>query len=108
MPRVILPAFKFHKEAAIIGRLLAGYAELEIDLMHCVSVVRDDLDLALKTMFRTRGELQRVTLADALGRHGYRKFGLATEFSMAVGQLPLPQDQKPVRPLQLVRPAQAS
>jgi hypothetical protein len=35
---------KYPKEAAIIGRLLAGYGELEISLMNCVQVARDDLD----------------------------------------------------------------
>jgi uncharacterized caspase-like protein len=42
---MVMPAFHtFPNEAAIIGRLLAGYAELEIDPLHCVSVARDDFD----------------------------------------------------------------
>jgi hypothetical protein len=37
MARTILPAFvQFPKEAAIIGRLLAGYGELEFDLCNCL------------------------------------------------------------------------
>jgi hypothetical protein len=88
MPKTILPAFlTFHNEAAIIGRLLAGYAELEIGLMNCVSQIHDDLDMVLKTMFRTRGESQRVAVADALGRHYYAQHGLDTEFSMAIGAI---------------------
>jgi hypothetical protein len=36
---MVVPAFhKFTSEAAIISRLLAGYAELEIDLLHWVAV----------------------------------------------------------------------
>lgn len=82
----VVAAFKrFPTEAAIIGRLLAGYADLEIALMHCAQVVRDDLDTVLKTMFRTRGESARIKVADAFGRHAYAEFNLETDFSMAIG-----------------------
>jgi len=63
----ILNAFlNFPNEAAIIGRLLAGYSDLEVGMMHCAQVVRDDLDTVLKTMFRTRGETQRIDVAAVL------------------------------------------
>jgi hypothetical protein len=89
IPRTILSPFekKFHKEAAIIGRLLAGYTNLEVGLMHCVQVVREDFDTVLKTMFRTRGETQRIDIADALGRHYYHSYRLGTQFEMAVGSM---------------------
>lgn len=76
---------KFSAEAALIGRILAGYATLEIDLMHCVQVVRDDLDTVLKAMFRTRGETRRIDVADAFGRQCYHDLGLEAEFEMAIG-----------------------
>jgi hypothetical protein len=76
---------KFPKEAEIIGRLLAGYSSLELDLLHCAQVVRDDLDTVLKAMFRTRGETAPIRVADAFGRHAYAEHGLDTEFSMAIG-----------------------
>jgi hypothetical protein len=70
MSRSILgPFLTFHKGASIIGRLLAGYTNLEVGLMHCVQVVRDDFDAVLKAMFRPRGETSRIDIADALGRH---------------------------------------
>jgi hypothetical protein len=78
---------RYPKEAEIIGRLLAGYADLEIDLMHCAQVVRDDLDTVLKTMFRTRGETARIGVADAFGRHHYSKLKLETEFGMALSAI---------------------
>ena len=82
----ILSAFhKFSDEAAIIGRLLGGYTELELSMMNCVQVVRDDFDTSLKVLFRTRGETQRIDITDALGRHYYKIQKLETEFSMAVG-----------------------
>ncbi len=74
---MVMPAFrKFTLEAAIIGRLLAGYAELEIDLLHCVALAREDFDAVLKAMFRARGETRRIDVADALGRQLYHAAGL--------------------------------
>ena len=82
----ILKAFlKFTDEAALIGRMLAGYADLEIGLMNCVQVVRNDLDTVLKSMFRTRGETQRIDVADAFGRQYYDRLGIGTQFEMAIG-----------------------
>jgi hypothetical protein len=82
---MVMPAFhRFPNEAAIIGRLLTGYPELEIDLLHCVSVARVDFDAVVKAMFRARGETQRIDIADALGRQLYHLAGLGTDFDMAV------------------------
>jgi hypothetical protein len=36
-------------------------------------------------MFRSRGETQRIDVADALARHPYRKLGIGTQFEMAIG-----------------------
>lgn len=86
MPRPILPVFeKFKDEAAIVGRLLAGYAELEIGLLNCVANARDDFDMVLKVMFKTRSVSQRIDAADAMGRYKYHQSNLGTEFEMAVG-----------------------
>src|SRR6266700_7980111 len=82
----ILRAFlMFPNEAALIGRMLAGYADLEIDLMHCAKAVRADLDTTLKAMFRTRGNAQRIDVADALARQPYHGLGIGAQFEMAIG-----------------------
>jgi len=75
----------FPAEAALIGRMLAGYTDLELDLMNCVKSAREDLDTVLKAMYRARGETQRIEIADSFGRQTYRKLGLGTQFEMAVG-----------------------
>jgi hypothetical protein len=81
----ILRAFQdFPNEAALIGCMLAGYADLEIDLMNCANAVRGDLDLALKTMFRGRGNSQRIDIADAIARQLYVNLNLATDFDAAI------------------------
>jgi hypothetical protein len=80
-----MPAFMdFPGDAAIVGRLLAGYTNLEIGLMNCVQVVRGDFDTVLKAMFRARGETARTDIADAFGRHYYDDLNLGTEFAMAI------------------------
>lgn len=68
----------------IIGRLLTDYGELEISLMNCVQVVHNDLDGVFKAMFRPRGELKRIDIADGFGRTTYDKWGLGTEFTLAI------------------------
>ena len=45
----------FPEEGAFVGRILLGYTDLEIDLMHCVKSVRGDLDTVFKAMYRARG-----------------------------------------------------
>jgi hypothetical protein len=82
---ILSPFLKFPDEAAIIGRLSAGYTTLEVGLMHCVQVVRNDFDAVLKAMFRVRGEASRIDIADALGRQFYEDRELGTEFAMAIG-----------------------
>lgn len=80
-----MPSFrKFEAEARIVGNLLAGYTDLELSLLNCVQVVREDFDAALKAMFRVRGETNRINIADGLGLDRYRRLELATEFSQAI------------------------
>jgi hypothetical protein len=74
-------------EAARIGRMLAGYSELEFGLFACIEAANDDYDGLFKSMFRCRGETQRIDIADALGRHKFHAIGLGTDFEMAVGNM---------------------
>lgn len=81
----MLSAFhKFPKEGAAVGRMLVGYSDLEVGLMNAVQVARKDFDSVFKTMYRTRGETQRLDIADALGRQFYADQNLGTEFAMAI------------------------
>jgi hypothetical protein len=85
---MFLRANKYYpEEAAAIGRLLAGYTELEFGLMACIAGVRDDFDSVFKALFRTRGETQRLDIGDALGRQLFHAIKLGTEFEMAIGSL---------------------
>jgi len=82
----VLRAFSdFPYEAALIGRMVVGYTDLEVDLMNCVKSVREDMDTVFKAMFRIRGETQRIDIADAIGRQTYRDLNLGSQFKMAIG-----------------------
>ena len=64
MTETIMPGFdRFPAEASIIGRLLAGYGELEFELCRCVAAVTIDLDAAIRAMFKDRGEYKRIQTA---------------------------------------------
>ncbi|HUU42096.1 MAG TPA: hypothetical protein VMW42_14265 [Desulfatiglandales bacterium] len=78
---------KLKNEGLIIGRLLAGYADLELNLFHCVNVTREDFDTIYKAMFKVRGETRRIDMADIFGRQNYHKLGLGTQFEMAISSI---------------------
>ena len=71
----------------MIRDLLAGYTDLEIGLLHCVQIVRNDFDVVLKAMFRVRGETARINVADGIGRHHYRQLGLENSFDKAISAM---------------------
>jgi len=59
---------QFREEGEIVGRLIVGYGQLEWDLCLMVGALLDDWDTSMKAMFRSRGEAQRLKIADALAR----------------------------------------
>ena len=104
MSSALVPAFdRFPKEAAIIGRLLAGYAELEFTFGLCAErAVRkvqhpgypnavehkaDNRHVALKALYRLRSESGRLQVADALARSEYTHIGLEAPYADAIGAI---------------------
>jgi hypothetical protein len=53
-------------EAAIIGRILAGYGEIEFFVYECLLAVLGYANIAARVMFRLRSESHRLEAADAL------------------------------------------
>jgi hypothetical protein len=84
---ILWPFTKFTAEAAIIGRLSAGYTSLEMGLLNCVQVARDDFDAVLKAMFRVRGESARIGMAEGFAWHVYEQHGLDAEFKEAISAM---------------------
>lgn len=87
--RTIQKAFVLHpNEATIIGRLLAGYSELEFSLLVClVAALNSDTPTAFKIMFRLRGESSRIDIADAIMHSRYKDAGLSSEYAEAIGAI---------------------
>lgn len=85
---MIVPEFQhFTAEGQIIGRLLAGYGSLESALSSCVAMGINNLDVAIKVMFRARGETQRIEVADALARPSYHALGMGPIFNEAIADM---------------------
>lgn len=84
MPFTIPGLYKFPKEAVIIGRLLAGYSEIEYAVGLCLAAVLDDPDTMVRVLFRTRGEEQRLEIADALMRHKFDSAKLTSTYCEAM------------------------
>ncbi len=81
----IMPAFdSFSCEGSLVGRLLAGYGDLEFDLCLCVASACDDFDRTLKTMFGERGERQRIIKARNIGEPHFKAHRLSSAFNSAV------------------------
>jgi|SRR5580704_10331580 hypothetical protein len=82
------PAFKdCPDEALIIAHILGGYGELELLLALCLANVLGDNRKALRVLFRTRGETQRINTADALIASDYERAGLKAEYADALGAI---------------------
>jgi hypothetical protein len=60
---------RFKREGEIIGRMVIEYGELEWDLCLLAGHITGDFNVALKAMYRSRGETQRIDIADALARN---------------------------------------
>jgi len=83
---VLCPALaRFTREAAVIGRLLAGYTAIEYQLCMCAGMGGGDIERAIEAIFSRRGKTNRVNRADALGRASYASAGLDSEFRTAIG-----------------------
>jgi hypothetical protein len=84
----ILPVLRyFDREAAIIGRLLISYTEIEFQLCLCVGMAGRDVAAAITELFSKRGETNRVRRADRLGRAQYADVGLGHEFDAAIDDM---------------------
>lgn len=84
----ILPAFgRFKNEGAIVGRLLAGYSDLEFEMAVCLGTYLADVDLGLRTLFRVRGEDQRIQISDALMREAFKDAELYEPYCEAISAI---------------------
>jgi hypothetical protein len=88
MDELIVPCFaedQAEGEGKIIGRLLAGYGELELEMCGCLAAtINEDLDGAIKALFRVRGEERRISAADTRMKQQFIVAGLAAPYQAAL------------------------
>jgi len=77
----------YRKTGETIGRLVVSYGELEFGIASLVGTILDDLDMAVKVLFRTRGESQRIQVADALARQKITPGKFRTRFEQTLGNV---------------------
>lgn len=86
MSKLLFEFDQFPAEREAIGRMLIAYGEIEFGLLTCVGAALDgDLDIAVRILFRARGESARIEIADAIVRPAFAKVDLAGKWSNAYG-----------------------
>jgi len=94
----LMPAFRFRsKDSGVVGRLIAGYGELEFLLSICVGYVLASQhdrppsitraqhrtkyeSMGIKWLFKIRGEKKRIDEASQLMRGLFTQVGMRSEF----------------------------
>lgn len=80
-----MPSFdRYPQEAALIGKLVTGYGELEYILALTVRWIINDQDVAIRWLYKSRGESQRISTAEALTYHVLRRHRHEATFAEAI------------------------
>jgi hypothetical protein len=90
MTETIMPAFSQRNaeaEGKIIGNILAGYGELELELCQCLAAVNSDIDLSIRLLFQVRGEERRIHTADQIMRMAYTNAGLGNVYCEVIADM---------------------
>lgn len=79
----------FPSERDILGRLVLAYGELEFELAALIGDVmfERDIDMAIRALFRIKGEGTRIDVADAILRPAMSKAGLEGNWGTTRGAL---------------------
>jgi hypothetical protein len=88
MTETIIPAFKdAPNEALLVGRLLSGYSELELEMWNTVHLVTGDIDRAIRQLYGERGEKRRITNARKLAESSFGLVGLGQQYSSTMDDM---------------------
>jgi hypothetical protein len=81
----INPAIRrFPQEAAIIGRLLLAFGELELSICRNAGQAVGMLNTVFKVLYRLRSTSSRIDAADALMQSAFDKAGMTKEYQIAL------------------------
>lgn len=89
----LMPCFvhenEAHKEGIIVGRLLAGYGELEMAMCACIieQNPRYNFDTPVRQLFTERGELKRIGNAKTALINPYQTVDLHQEVAIALDDM---------------------
>lgn len=84
----VMPFFdKFPNEAAIVGRLLSGYGELELELAQCVGAATGNVDAAIRALLAKRGAETRIKIAGNLAEALYEAAGLGDDYRATIDDM---------------------
>jgi hypothetical protein len=74
-------------EGKIIGSLLAGYGELELEMVGCLIAATGNFDASVKALYRVRGEKRRIDTADRMMKAQYIKANLASDYEQTISDM---------------------
>ena len=86
----LMPCFQPNQafeEGVIIGRILAGYGELELTMTDCLIAIEGQLDTPLRCVFGAQGAERRIKKAKKALKEEYIKAGLAAELNEALDDM---------------------
>jgi hypothetical protein len=74
-------------EGKIIGSLLAGYGELELEMANCLRAATGNYDASIKELYRVRGEERRINKADSMMKAQYVDAKLAVDYKQTISDM---------------------
>jgi hypothetical protein len=74
-------------EGKIVGSLLAGYGELELEMALCLIAATGNYDASLKALYSVRGEEKRIKKADRMMKVQYVNAKLAIDYKQTISDM---------------------
>ena len=74
-------------EGIVIGRLLAGYGEIEMAMCACLVAVEGMLDIPIRRLFDTRGAENRIKAAKKALQIDFANAGLLADLTQALADM---------------------
>jgi hypothetical protein len=86
----LMPCFKpgqAYDEGVVLGRLLAGYGELEVGMCACLIAIEGMFDVPIRTIFGKRGAQRRIEIGKEVLSPDFTKAGLLADLMQALDDL---------------------
>jgi hypothetical protein len=90
LPMSLMPCFgpkQAFAEGIVLGRLLAGYGELEVALCGCLVAVEGILDIPIRKIFGKPGAERRIKIAGVALQSDFSSAGLVADLTQALDDM---------------------